>query len=252
MPIKNISQNDAINQSNSLIDSLIRIKKKQPKKLMQAKKLFALALAEIDIYKSKKSRTVQLNNENVFNVLKLQGEHKHFLLNEIALNMQKETVYEFIDVEDFIHIYSLIEKISFSKSKKNMFTYITFTTISYPLISEIKEIYPPDFLLNALDLTSKYSIILFQWISVNYYHYEKLLKSSVTDTFKPQYISLDDLRVLNGISSDKLNDYSNFYKLVVVRPCQEINEKTNFNVTYRTEKDSSVMGITFLIEKKSF
>lgn len=259
MPKENISQNEAelnalvgkkVIESNSLIDSVTKMDK-------QPMKLFALAVAEIDTFNLPEDRTVHVKKEMVFDFLKLKGESKYNRLKKIVNNMHKEAVFEMVKLDDVVvDTISPIEKTSFSTNKGNDFIDITFSPSGFPLVADVKGGYTPYFILDLLNLTSKYSISLFRWLSSKYNFYEnKVGDSSWTvdnlEKLKNPYISFDELRLRNGIPSTKLNDYSNFLKLVIAKPCKEITEQTRLNVTWKTKKyGGEVVGVTFIIEKK--
>lgn len=68
-------------------------------------------------------------------------------------------------------------------------------------------------------------------------------------------IPVDKLKIMLGLKTEKTEkylDFKEFKRTVLKASCEEINEKTNLNLTLEIEKDydKSVKNIVFLIEEK--
>ncbi|MCT0500794.1 RepB family plasmid replication initiator protein, partial [Lactococcus cremoris] len=110
-------------------------------------------------------------------------------------------------------------------------------------ISELKE------------LNSKYSIILYRWLSMNYNQYEHYSikggrRAEQVENYRNPSISVKELREI----TDTVNEYprfDNFERRVLKIALKEINAHTSFNVSYeKVKKGRSIDSIVFHIEKK--
>ena len=104
-------------------------------------------------------------------------------------------------------------------------------------------------------LNSKYSIILYRWLSMNYNQYEHYSvkggrRAEQVEAYRNPSIPVKELRVI----TDTVNDYVRFQSLetwILKKPLEEINAHTSFNVTYdKIKKGRSIDSIVFHIEKK--
>ena len=105
------------------------------------------------------------------------------------------------------------------------------------------------------ELNSKYSIILYRWLSMNYNQYEHYSvkggrRAEQVESYRNPSITVKELRLM----TDTVNEYqrfTNFTKKILDIPLKEINAYTSFNVTYeKVKKGRSIDSIVFHIEKK--
>ena len=110
-------------------------------------------------------------------------------------------------------------------------------------ISELKE------------LNSKYSIILYRWLSMQYNQYEHYSvkggrRADQVESYRNPSITVKELRLM----TDTVNEYprfDNFERRVLKIALKEINAHTSFNVTYeKVKKGRSIDSIVFHITKK--
>ena len=110
-------------------------------------------------------------------------------------------------------------------------------------------------LSDIAELNSKYSIILYRWLSMNYNQYEHYSvkggrRADQVESYRNPSISVKELRIM----TDTINEYkdmNNFTKKVLNKPLEEMNAHTSFNVTYeKVKKGRSIDSIVFHIEKK--
>ncbi|MCT1228313.1 RepB family plasmid replication initiator protein, partial [Lactococcus lactis] len=106
-----------------------------------------------------------------------------------------------------------------------------------------------------MELNSKYSIILYKWLSMNYNQYEHYSvkggrRAEQVETYRNPSIKMSELRTL----TDTVNEYKrsdHFEIWILKKPLEEINAHTHFNVTYeKIKKGRSIESIVFHIEKK--
>lgn len=104
-------------------------------------------------------------------------------------------------------------------------------------------------------LNSKYSIILYRWLSMNYNQYEHYSnkggrREEQVESYRNPTISIRELREM----TDTVKEYqrfTNFSRKILDLPLKEINAHTSFNVSYdKVKKGRSVDSIVFHITKK--
>ena len=132
---------------------------------------------------------------------------------------------------------------------------MTFTKSIMPYLIELKTKFTQYALSDLVDLNSKYSIILYKLLSMNYNQYEHYSnkggrRAEQVEAYRNPSITVKELRVI----TDTVNDYERFQSLetwILKKPLEEINAHTSFNVTYdKIKKGRSIDSIVFHIEKK--
>ena len=124
-----------------------------------------------------------------------------------------------------------------------------------PYLINLKKNFTQHALSEISELNSKYSIILYRWLSMNYNQYEHYSakggrRTEQVESYRNPSISVKELRIM----TDTVNEYqrfTNFTKKILDIPLKEINAYTSFNVTYeKVKKGRSIDSIVFHIEKK--
>lgn len=108
---------------------------------------------------------------------------------------------------------------------------------------------------DVMRLNSKYSIILYKWLSMNYNQYEHYSikggrREEQLEVYQNPSISIKELRIM----TDTINLYKTFKDFdsyVLKNSLKEINEHTHFNVSYEKLKvGRSIDRIQFHISTK--
>mgnify|MGYP000951693730 CR=1 FL=1 len=137
----------------------------------------------------------------------------------------------------------------------NVIISMTFTKSIMPYLIELKTKFTQYALSDLVDLNSKYSIILYKLLSMNYNQYEHYSnkggrRSDQVEAYRNPSITVKELQVVTVTE----NDYERFQSLetwILKKPLEEINAHTSFNVTYEKIKAGrSIDSIQFHIEKK--
>ena len=132
---------------------------------------------------------------------------------------------------------------------------IRFNQDIMPYLIELKQNFTQYALSDLIDLNSKYSIILYKWLSMNYNQYEHYSakggrRAEQVEAYRNPSITVKELRVI----TDTVKDYprfDNFETWILKKPIEEINAHTSFNVTYdKVKKGRSIDSIVFHITKK--
>ena len=132
---------------------------------------------------------------------------------------------------------------------------IRFSPEIIPYLVNLKKNFTQHALSDLAELNSKYSLILYRWLSMNYNQYEHYSakggrRAEQVESYRNPSISVKELRIM----TDTVNEYqrfTNFTKKILDIPLKEINAHTSFNVTYeKVKKGRSIDSIVFHIEKK--
>ena len=133
--------------------------------------------------------------------------------------------------------------------------YLLFSPEIMPYLINLKQNFTQHALSDLSELNSKYSIILYRWLSMNYNQYEHYSnkggrREEQVEEYRNPKISMRELREM----TDTVQDYprfTNFESYILKNSLKEINEHTSFNVTYdKVKKGRSIDSIVFHITKK--
>ena len=132
---------------------------------------------------------------------------------------------------------------------------MTFTKSIMPYLIELKTKFTQYALSDLVDLNSKYSIILYKWLSMNYNQYEHYSvkggrRTEQVESYRNPSISMRELREMTDTVTD-YKRFDHFETRVLKNAIEEIDTHTSFNVTYdKIKKGRSIDSIVFHIEKK--
>ncbi|MDM5143054.1 Replication initiation protein [Lactococcus lactis] len=104
-------------------------------------------------------------------------------------------------------------------------------------------------------LNSKYSIILYRWLSMNYNQYEHYSvkggrRVEQVEAYRNPSITVKELREI----TDTINEYkamTNFTRKILKEPLEEINAHTSFNVTYGKRKAGGALTLLSFILRRN-
>ena len=219
-------------------------------------KIFELAVSCIDTENLPKDNTIYLSKADLFTFFKVDDSNKHSRFKEAIEKMQKTAYFEIKEVKGKGYKMTSIVPIptvSWADYDDNVM--IRFNQDIMPYLIELKEKFTQYALSDLVDLNSKYSIILYKWLSMNYNQYEHYnvkggRRAEQVESYRNPSISMRELRIMtNTIKTYK--KFSMFEIRVLKESLAEINAHTSFNVTYdKIKKGRSIDSIQFHIEKK--
>ncbi|MCT3099202.1 replication initiation protein, partial [Lactococcus lactis] len=219
-------------------------------------KIFELAVSCIDTENLPKDNTIYLSKAELFTFFKVDDSNKHSRFKEAIEKMQKTAYFEIKEVKGKGYKMTSIVPIptvSWTDYDDNVM--IQFNSNIMPYLIELKEKFTQYALSDLVDLNSKYSIILYKLLSMNYNQYEHYIvkggrREEQVEAYRNPSISIQELRTI----TDTVNEYKkfgNFETRVLKEPLEEINAHTSFNVSYeKIKKGRSIDSIVFHIEKK--
>ena len=236
-------------EHNSLITSIAKMDK-------TPLKMFELAVSCINTEEPPKDHTVYLSKEELFAFFKVSDNDKHSRFKQAVENMQKQAFFQIKEeVGKGFKFRSIVPIPYVEWTDYHDDVKIEFHREIMPYLINLKQNFTQHALSDIAELNSKYSIILYRWLSMNYNQYEHYSykggrREEQVEAYRNPTISMRELREM----TDTVDEYPRFDRLehrVLKEPIEEINENTSFNVTYdKIKKGRSIDSIVFHITKK--
>lgn len=236
-------------EHNSLITSIAKMDK-------IPLKMFELAVSCIDTEEPPKDHTVYLSKAELFAFFKVDDSNKHSRFKLAVENMQKQAFFQIKEEAGKGFKFRNIVPIPYVEwTDYHDEVTIQFSDKIIPYLINLKKNFTQHALSDLAELNSKYSIILYRWLSMNYNQYEHYSnkggrREEQVESYRNPTISMRELREM----TDTVNEYErffNFEKWILKNPLEEINTHTSFNVTYeKVKKGRSIDSIVFHITKK--
>ena len=236
-------------EHNSLITSIAKMDK-------TPLKMFELAVSCINTEEPPKDNAVYLSKEELFSFFKVSDNDKHSRFKQAVAKMQEQAFFEIKEEKNkgfkFRRILPIPTVEWTDYDDKVM---IRFNQDIIPYLIELKQNFTKYALSEIMELNSKYSIILYKWLSMQYNQYEHYSnkggrRAEQVESYRNPSISVKELRTI----TDTVNEYKEFWNFenrVLKKGIEEINAHTSFNVSYeKIKKGRSIDSIVFHIEKK--
>ncbi|WP_332370637.1 RepB family plasmid replication initiator protein, partial [Lactococcus cremoris] len=221
-------------------------------------KIFELAVSLIDTDNPPKNNTIYLSKTELFSFFKVDDSNKHSRFKEAIMTLHQQSVFEIREMN--VHknkfeyrVISPLEETTWNDY--NDIISMTFTKSIMPYLIELKTKFTQYALSDLVDLNSKYSIILYKWLSMNYNQYEHYSvkggrRTEQVESYRNPSISMQELREMTDTVTD-YKRFDHFETRVLKNAIEEIDTHTSFNVTYdKIKKGRSIDSIVFHIEKK--
>jgi plasmid replication initiation protein len=236
-------------EHNALIQSVAKMQK-------TALKMFELAVSCIDTENLPKNNTVYLSKEELFAFFEVGSNSKHTQFKEAIEIMQKQAYFKIKSNKKLGIEYESIVPIPYVKwNDYNDEVTIQFSEHIMPYLINLKAEFTQYKISELKELNSKYSLILYRWLSMNYNQYEHYSykggrREEQVEAYRNPSISIRELREMTDTVKE-YKDFRNFEKRVLKNAIEEINEHTSFNVIYeKVKKGRSIDSIVFHITKK--
>lgn len=236
-------------EHNSLITSIAKMDK-------TPLKMFELAVSCIDTEKQLEDNTVYLSKRDLFAFFKVSDNDKHSRFKEAVEKMQKQAFFKIKEKKEHGFEFENIVPIPYVKwTDYNDEVLIRFSPEIIPYLVNLKKNFTQHALSDIAELNSKYSIILYRWLSMNYNQYEHYSvkggrREEQVESYRNPSITVKDLRIM----TDTIKEYSRFQSFenrVLKNAVVEITQHTSFNVSYeKVKKGRSIDSIVFHITKK--
>ncbi|MHC1511665.1 RepB family plasmid replication initiator protein [Pediococcus pentosaceus] len=236
-------------EHNSLITSIAKMDK-------TPLKMFELAVSLIDTDNPPKDQTVYLSKRELFAFFKVTDHDKHSRFKEAIEKMQKQAFFQIKKERDKGFKFVSIVPIPYVEwTDYHDEVLIRFSPEIMPYLINLKTNFTQHALSDISELNSKYAIILYRWLSMNYNQYGHYSvkggrREEQVESYRNPTMSMRDLREM----TDTVKDYQridNFEKRVLKAGLDEINAHTSFSVTYeKIKKGRSIDSIVFHITRK--
>ncbi|MCT0956905.1 RepB family plasmid replication initiator protein, partial [Weissella cibaria] len=237
-------------EHNSLITSIAKMDK-------TPLKMFELAVSLIDTDNPPQDQTVYLSKQEMFAFFKVNDNDKNSRFKQAIEKMQKQAFFQIKKEQDkgfkFISIVPIpyVEWTDYNDEVK-----IEFHREIMPYLINLKNNFTQHALSDIAELNSKYAIILYRWLSMNYNQYEHYSvkggrREEQVESYRNPKIGIRELREM----TDTVNEYQRFDRFesyILKNSLKEINAHTTFNVTHeKVKKGRSIDSIVFHITKKT-
>ncbi|KAF0342966.1 RepB family plasmid replication initiator protein [Pediococcus acidilactici] len=236
-------------EHNSLITSIAKMQK-------TALKMFELAVSCIDTENPPKDNIIYLSKKELFAFFDVSSASKHTRFKEAIELMQKQAFFQIKEVKyKGYEVTSIVPIPTVKWNSYNDDVMIQFNQFIMPYLIDLKAEFTQYKISELKELNSKYSIILYRWLSMQYNQYEHYSvkggrRADQVESYRNPSITVKELRLM----TDTVNEYprfDNFERRVLKIALKEINAHTSFNVTYeKVKKGRSIDSIVFHITKK--
>ena len=236
-------------EHNSLITSIAKMQK-------TALKMFELAVSCIDTENPPKDNIIYLSKKELFSFFDVSSASKHTRFKEAIEYMQKQAFFQIKEEKNKGYEMTSIVPIPTVKwNSYNDDVMIQFNQFIMSYLIDLKAEFTQYKISELKELNSKYSLILYRWLAMNYSQYEHYSvkggrRAEQVEAYRNPSIIVKELREI----TDTINEYTRFQSFenrVLKNAIEEINAHTSFNVSYeKVKKGRSIDSIVFHIEKK--
>ena len=236
-------------EHNSLITSIAKMDK-------TPLKMFELAVSLIDTENPPKDQTVYLSKRELFAFFKVDDNDKHSRFKEAIEKMQKQAFFQIKKEQDKGFKFVSIVPIPYVEwTDYHDEVLIRFSPEIMPYLINLKTNFTQHALSEISELNSKYAVILYRWLSMNYNQYEHYSfkggrREEQIEGYRNPEIFMKELREMTDTVTE-YKRFTHFETRVLKEPLEEITNHTSFNVTYdKVKKGRSIDSIVFHITKK--
>lgn len=240
--------NQKVVEHNDLITSVAKMDK-------IPLKIFELAVSCLDVENPPKDNGIYISKEILFRFFDVKSENKHTRFKQAIDKMQKQAYFEIREQKGKGYQFQKIVPIPTVRwNDYDDEVFMRFNQDIIPYLLDLKRNFTQYLITDIMELTSKYSVIIYKWLSLNYNQYETYKENGQRreeqlELLKNPYIDIQELRRM----TDTVDDYKrfgNFEKRVLEVATDEISKFTHFNVSYKKVKNGrSIVGIKFSIDK---
>ena len=236
-------------EHNSLITSIAKMDK-------TPLKMFELAVSCIDTEKPLEDNTVYLSKRDLFAFFKVSDNDKHSRFKQAVEKMQKQAFFQIKEEQGKGFKFKSIVPIPYVEwTDYNDEVKIEFHREIMPYLINLKKNFTQHALSDIAELNSKYSLILYRWLSMNYNQYEHYSvkggrRAEQVEAYRNPSIKVKEMRLMTD-TVNEYHKYNDWDRYILKNSLKEINAHTSFNVTYdKIKKGRSIDSIVFHIEKK--
>lgn len=240
---------NSVTEHNDLIKSMTRMDR-------TPLKIFELVVAEVDPYNPPENNQVRLSKKRLFDLFKVSSESKYTTFKNAIEKLHQQSVFRIKEGEKRGRIvYQVISPFASTKWDSDSDD-ISFklTEEIMPYLFDLRENYTKMALSDMIEMNSKYSIVLYKWLTMNlnqFKNYEKtnLRNKEQLDNLQNPTISVEDFRVMTD-TEDTYQRFSSLKARILQPAVDEINDKTTLKVGFETIKSAyTVTSIQFHVDR---
>lgn len=220
-------------------------------------KVFELAVSHINVEHPPVDHTVYLSKKRLFAFFNVYDNDKHHRFKEAVEKMQKQAYFVIQKKEGKGSYFESIVPIPYVRwNDYNDEVTVRFDQAIMPYLIDLRKNFTQYAITDIIDLNSKYSIILYKWLSMQYNQFEHYEHSNVRtkeqlESYKNPIISMDELRRMTD-TEEEYTRFTNFENRVLKPAQKEITEYTHFEISYTKIKNGrSIKAIQFFVKKKA-
>lgn len=236
-------QKQNVVQENTLIDSLADMD-------LAPLKLFELAVSCIDTENPPEDNTVSLEKETIFSFFDTNHKNKYDFFRNAIKKLHEQSFFEVKELKEKGKFkYRTISPVQETEwSDVNNIVKIKFTDSVMPFLLELnKGNFTQYAIADIGKLESFYSIVIYKWLRKDFNKFEKYSKEGTRtekqlEQWKNPKISVDELRRITN-TTDMYKRFDSFERGVLERAVEEINQKTDFKITYDKIRTGRPIGI---------
>lgn len=205
-------------------------------------KMFELAVSCIDTENPTSDNSVRLSKTELFTFFDVSDSNKHSRFKQAVERMQKQAYFHIsINEEGKGYKYESIIPIPYvSWNDYSDDVVIKFNVEIMPYLIDLKDNFTQYIISDIMDLSSKYAIILYKWISMNYNQYENYKNSGKRtkqqlEAYKNPRITVEELRKMTD-TVDVYPRFDSFDSNVVKASIKAINNSKSTRLKINAKK----------------
>lgn len=231
-------------QDNQLIRSVARMN-------ADSLKAFELAVAELR-QTDENQTTAVVDKDKLAKQLGIaDGKHRERDIRMALQELAQNATFRMFSDEDRGKnvIIKPIEKIEWATGSENQQIEITFSQSVMPYIVNLKRNFTQYSLTTLARLESRFSVVLYKMFCLYYRQYEYYKgRTAERMQFKEPIVSTEDLKRVTDTMTKYRGNFTAFERAVLAKAVKEINDKTEFDISYRkVKKGRSIVAVKFTI-----
>ncbi|MFR0528610.1 replication initiation protein [Limosilactobacillus reuteri subsp. suis] len=220
-------------------------------------KMFELAVSYVNVHEPPADNTVHLSKREMFAFFGVNDTNKSFRFKKAIKCMQQQAYFEIQEVKGKKgYKYRRIVPIPYVEwNDYDDDVVVRFDQAIIPYIIDLKKNFTQYALTDIMELSSKYAVVLYRWLSMNFAQYKYYrdhggrTKKQIEMLQNPT-ISVEELRRITD-TKDEYARMSVFTRWILQKPCDEITAHTHLNVKFEKIKSGRrVSEVRFFVTEK--
>ncbi|OTA48591.1 replication initiation protein [Limosilactobacillus reuteri] len=220
-------------------------------------KMFELAVSYVNVHEPLADNTVHLSKREMFAFFGVNDTNKSFRFKKAIERMQQQAYFEIQEVKGKKgYKYRRIVPIPYVEwNDYDDDVVVRFDQAIIPYIIDLKKNFTQYALTDIMKLSSKYAVVLYRWLSMNFAQYKYYrdhggrTRKQIERLQNPT-ISVEELRRITD-TKDEYARMSVFTRWILQKPCDEITAHTHLNVKFEKIKSGRrISEVQFFVTEK--